>query len=63
MTTKEDDEKIETTFSDQVKFFCRYYGLTWFLVSQLGMAYFAVMRSLNDICIATWTENPDIQQQ
>ena len=55
MTTDENDENVEVSCGDQIKFFCKYYGPCWFVMQQTGMAYFAFMRAANDFTIASWT--------
>ena len=55
----EADEKISTSFAAQMHFFYRYYGITFFIFSQVGMALYVVARMSNDYILGEWAYKPD----
>merc|ERR1711871_1334448 len=59
--SKEEDEKVIAGFLPQMNFFLKYYGLIWFICSQLGMAFFVACRLTNDYILGEWAYKPENQ--
>lgn len=54
MMSNESEEKVSVSLWSQMKFFRKYYGIIWFICSQLGMAFFIIARIANDYIMGHW---------
>jgi hypothetical protein len=60
--TDENEEKIQISFITYKKWFGRYYGISFFIVSQLTMFFFTFSRITSDYVIGYWAHNTNGDQ-